>query len=63
VFVTLTNVGAVAVGTLTVMHVREALHRIERQLLVYAWQLREFVPIAARAATDPTTRRQTAKSG
>lgn len=58
VFVTLANLAALATGALTVTRVRDALRNTERQVFLYAWHLREFVPIAAREATDPTAARR-----
>ena len=58
VFLTLANLAAVATGALTVTRVRDALRNTEQQVFLYAWHLREFVPIAAREATDPTAARR-----
>jgi serine/threonine-protein kinase len=56
--VTIVNLAAMAIGVFIVGSMRDALDKSERQLLIYAWQLREFVPAAARAATDPTSQRR-----
>jgi eukaryotic-like serine/threonine-protein kinase len=48
VVVTIGNLAAVITAALVVTQVRDALRQKERQLLLYAWQLREFVPLAAR---------------
>jgi hypothetical protein len=60
---TLVMLGSVAVasvitGSLSVTRVRDALDEAERTLYVYAWHLREFLPEAARASTDPTGARR-----
>jgi len=47
-------IGSVLTGSLSVTRVRDALDEAERQLFLYAWHLREFIPEAARASTDPT---------
>jgi eukaryotic-like serine/threonine-protein kinase len=57
-FLVLLNVAALVVGVFIVGNIRDQLDRSERQLMLYAWQLREFVPSAARSATDPTSRRR-----
>lgn len=58
VLLTLVNLAALNIGVFIVGSMRDALDKSERQLLIYAWQLREFVPAAARAATDPTSQRR-----
>jgi hypothetical protein len=45
---------AVALGCFGVGHIRDRLVEAERRVFIYAWHLREFVPHAARRATDPT---------
>jgi serine/threonine-protein kinase len=49
---------AVIATSLIVTRVRDALAAAERQLYLYAWHLREFVPEAARPPTDPTRSRR-----
>ena len=49
---------AVVATTVIVTRIRDALASAERQLHLYAWHLREFVPEAARGSTDPTRSRR-----
>ncbi len=58
VLVTVANLAALFIGIFLTGRIRDSLDKSERQLLIYAWQLREFVPGAARAATDPTSTRR-----
>ncbi len=58
VFLIITSFGMVLTGALSVTHVRDALSRSEKQLFLYAWHLREFVPEAVRPTTDPTAARR-----
>jgi hypothetical protein len=51
-------VGAVVTGALAVTRIRDALARTEQQIFLYAWHLRELVPEAIRAPTDPTPARR-----
>jgi serine/threonine-protein kinase len=51
-------VGAVTTGAVAVTRVRDALARTEQQIFLYAWHLRELVPDAVRAPTDPTPARR-----
>jgi serine/threonine protein kinase len=57
-FLALVNLSALLVGVFIVGNIRDQLDRSERQLMLYAWQLREFVPSTARSATDPTSKRR-----
>jgi hypothetical protein len=57
-FLVLVNLSALLVGVFIVGNMRDQLDRSERQLMLYAWQLREFVPSAAREATDPHASRR-----
>ncbi|MGZ5971626.1 MAG: hypothetical protein ACXWP4_28340, partial [Polyangiales bacterium] len=52
------GLASVITGSLSVTRVRDALDEAERQLYLYAWHLREFLPEAARASTDPTGARR-----
>ena len=52
------GVGIIVLASVTVARLRDDLSRAERQLLLYAWHLRELVPTAARAPTDPTAARR-----
>ncbi len=45
---------AAVTGSLVVSKVRDELRDAERQLYLYTWHLREFVPQTARPSTDPT---------
>ena len=54
VFLGLTSVASVIAAGVVVSKVRDALGAAERHLYLYTWHLREFVPQAARGATDPT---------
>jgi hypothetical protein len=51
-------VGMVLTSSLSVLRIRGALTDAERQLMLYAWHLRELVPTQARDATDPTVARR-----
>lgn len=59
-FLFVTALGTVLTGALSVTRVRDALTRSEKQLFLYAWHLREFVPEAVRPTTDPTAARRAA---
>jgi eukaryotic-like serine/threonine-protein kinase len=52
------GLGATIIGSITVARMRDALDDAERQIYLYAWHLREFLPEAARASTDPTGARR-----
>jgi serine/threonine-protein kinase len=52
------NLAALVIGAFSVTRVRDALATTERQVFLYAWHLREFVPASMRAATDPTAARR-----
>lgn len=58
VLLTAVALAGVITGSLSAMRVRDALANTERQLFLYTWHLREFVPVAARAPTDPTAKRR-----
>ena len=58
VMLTTIGLGATVLGSLTVTRMRDALDDAERQIYLYAWHLREFLPEAARASTDPTGARR-----
>ena len=58
-FLGIISVAAVITGSVVVGGVRNALREAEERLYLYAWHLREFVPQAARPATDPTRARRT----
>ncbi len=51
-------VAGVVIGAISVTRVRDALDATERQLFLYVWHLRELLPEAARAPTDPTAARR-----
>jgi len=59
-FLMIVNIAAVITGTVSVSAARDSLARTELQMFLYTWHLREFVPAAARAGTDPTARRRAA---
>ena len=50
IFLALTNVAIVLTSALSVIRIRSALGEAERQLMLYAWHLRGFVPDSARGA-------------
>jgi serine/threonine-protein kinase len=62
VIVIVVAVVALLMSSLVVSRVRIALRDAQRQLYLYAWHLREFVPEAARAPTDPTRSRRESSS-
>ena len=57
-FIALASVAAMGFAAVVVSRVRDALREAERKLYLYTWHLREFVPEAARVATDPVGRRR-----
>ncbi len=52
--VSFASVAAILICVFVVGHIRDRLAEAERRMYLYTWHLREFVPPAARQATDPT---------
>ncbi len=51
------SLAAMVMSTIVVGHIRDQLARAERRLYLYAWHLRELMPVEAQRATDPAVTR------
>ena len=56
-FLCVITLATIITSVIVVSRVKNALRDAERRMYIYAWHLREFIPRAARAQTDPTVTR------